>query len=116
MRILACGGRKYANVDVVRAVLAKFDPAISILIHGDQRGADRLAARVAKDLGWSEIVPFPADWDRYKKAAGHIRNQQMLDEGHPDVVIAFPGGVGTDGMVDRARRAKVPVIDLREVA
>ncbi len=38
-----------------------------------------------------------------------IRNQQMLDEAKPDMVLAFPGGRGTDDMVSRAEKAGVPV-------
>lgn len=43
------------------------------------------------------------------KAAGPIRNQRMLDEGKPDLVVAFPGGRGTADMVRRAKAAGVPV-------
>lgn len=58
------------------------------------------------------VVPvrvFKADWDKHGKAAGPIRNQQMLDEGKPDLVLAFAGGKGTDDMCRRARAAGVEV-------
>jgi hypothetical protein len=33
----------------------------------------------------------------------------MLKEGHPDLVVAFPGGKGTAGMIALARAAGIPV-------
>lgn len=53
-----------------------------------------------------------AEWDRLGRKAGPIRNQRMLDEGKPALVIAFPGGTGTAGMVAIARKGRVPVITL----
>ncbi|HVM95122.1 MAG TPA: hypothetical protein VMT89_01980, partial [Candidatus Acidoferrales bacterium] len=52
---------------------------------------------------------FMADWRRNGRAAGPIRNQQMLTEGKPDLVVAFPGGRGTRDMVNKAKAANVAV-------
>lgn len=54
---------------------------------------------------------FPADWDKYGKRAGYLRNVQMLDEGKPDLVVAFPGGKGTAMMVKLAKERGVRVIE-----
>lgn len=54
---------------------------------------------------------FPADWRKYGKSAGPLRNQQMIDEGKPDLVVAFPGGTGTADMVRRAKAAGIRVIE-----
>jgi hypothetical protein len=91
-------------------VLAIHGP--TLIIHGCANGADEWADY------WADVnnVPhraFPADWNKHGKAAGPIRNQRMLDEGKPDMVIAFPGGRGTADMVRRARTAGVEV---REIA
>ena len=51
-----------------------------------------------------------AEWHRLGRKAGPIRNQRMLDEGKPDLVVAFPGGTGTAGMVALACKAGVRVI------
>lgn len=40
---------------------------------------------------------------------GPLRNQRMLEEGKPDLVVAFPGGGGTKDMVRRAAKAGVPI-------
>lgn len=81
------------------------------LIHGDAKGADQLSEQVLKrDFKGGFIVErYPADWNRNKKSAGPIRNQRMLDEGKPDLVIAFPGGKGTAHMVKIAREANIEV-------
>jgi DNA-binding MurR/RpiR family transcriptional regulator len=59
-----------------------------------------------------EHLSYPADWEAYGKAAGPIRNQRMLDEGKPDLVIAFsdlPTTSGTYDMIKRAKAAGIPV-------
>lgn len=106
MRVLVCGGRDFQENYVLTRVLDTFD--ITVLIEGGATGADQLARAWAL----SNRVPnetYKANWARYGKAAGPLRNQRMLDEGKPDTVIAFPGGKGTADMVRRARKAGVPV-------
>lgn len=49
-----------------------------------------------------------ADWATYGDSAGPRRNQEMVDSGL-DLLIAFPGGMGTADMVRRAKAAGVPV-------
>jgi cysteine synthase len=113
MKILVCGGREYTDRSRVATVLQKcLDRYKTItIIHGDARGADRLARDWAIDNSIDQIA-FPADWDKHKKAAGPIRNQQMLDEGKPDLVIAFPGNTGTADMIRRSRKTKIPVVEI----
>ena len=108
MRVLVCGGRDYDDEDAVRAELQSLPPCT--IVHGDARGADRLADRIAAEM-FIVTEPHPADWTRYGKAAGPIRNQEMLDSGI-NLVIAFPGGSGTADMVRRARKAGV---EIREI-
>ena len=49
-----------------------------------------------------EVRTFEADWDRFGKSAGYRRNRQMLDEGAPHILVAFPGGKGTADMRKQA--------------
>ncbi len=81
---------------------------ISFLIQGGARGADYFAWEWANERGVM-CGSYPADWDAHGKRAGPIRNQQMIDEGKPDGVVAFPGGRGTKDMVDRAEKAGLKV-------
>jgi hypothetical protein len=100
---------------MVKVVWEMFDPDDTItLIHGDARGADR-TSEVVFTSGYfknmPEVLKFPANWNAHGKAAGYIRNKQMLDEGEPDLVMAFWDGVspGTKNMVSQAEKAGVPV-------
>jgi len=113
MRVLVCGSREWANGEAMLRRLQTLEAHDKVvIIEGEARGADLMAKGIAKYFGW-EVLPFPADWDKYHRAAGPIRNQQMLVEGRPDLVLAFHADLehskGTKDMVDRARRAGVPV-------
>ena len=103
-RYLICGGRDFADPVMMSRALASLilHPKDAVVIHGDARGADRMAATWAENHG-AKVEPYPADWVRHGKAAGPIRNRYMLMDGRPDVVIAFPGGPGTADMVKQAR-------------
>lgn len=110
-RVLVCGGRNYHDFDRARTALdlAHNERAIDVLVCGMAQGADMLAVRWANAKGVT-VLPFPADWKRYGPPAGPIRNQRMIDEGRPNLVLAFAGGAGTKDMVTRAERASIPVI------
>ena len=106
MRVLVCGGRDFSDAALMCRVLRDTLKAGDTLIAGAARGADALAERFCPPGVTKEI--YPADWQKYGKAAGPIRNQQMLDA-KPDLVVAFPGGRGTADMVRRAEAAGVMV-------
>ena len=57
---------------------------------------------------------YPADWDRFGRAAGPIRNKQMLDEGKPTLVIAVHEDIskskGTKNMVEQAEKRGIDVL------
>jgi hypothetical protein len=123
LRVLVCGDRRFDDDDWLHEVLNEYhDPwnqayHITLVIQGGARGADKLAKEWAKAYG----VPcheYPADWNRFGKSAGVIRNKQMLDEGNPDLVIAFlaPDSRGTKNMIMQAKAFNVPVriIDISE--
>lgn len=122
MRILVCGDRDWTNKDLIAEVLGSF--AFDTLIEGEARGADRLAREVVAKFNFLHhtallIRPFPADWHRYGKAAGVIRNTQMLKEGTPDLVIAFHNYIeksrGTANMLCQAEDAGVLYCLIEEV-
>ena len=94
-------GRDYTNKAVIRTTMEAWLEAGDSIIHGGAPGADMLAAEVAQELGIPARA-YPADWRKHGRAAGPIRNQLMLDDGKPDIVVAFPGGKGTADMIRRA--------------
>ena len=121
MKLLVCGGRNYTNVAQIWRVLDFVrdrtpEPGITCLIDGASDdvtgpyiGADYWAHQWARARG-IETVRVHAKWES-GKAAGPIRNKQMLDEQKPDRVVAFPGGRGTASMVKLAHAAGVPVTE-----
>jgi len=113
-RVLVCGGRDFSETQRACTCLDRLRVSHSIetVIDGGARGADGIASFWARSRGL-ENVTFKADWRTHGKAAGPIRNQRMIDEGKPDLVVAFPGGRGTADMVRRAEAAGVPVIAAR---
>ncbi len=111
MKVLVCGGRDFRNAGLVAATLESLGP-ISRIIHGGAPGADMLAGEWAIANG-IPFEAFPADWDRYGAAAGPRRNAEMLANGKPDMVVAFPGGPGTADMVRKAKAKGVPVKEVR---
>ena len=112
-RILVCGGRDFSDRSLVFHVLdlEALEHGIHVVIQGGASGADKLAREWCYQRQSIRMWNFPADWKKHGKAAGPIRNQQMLDEGKPTKVFAFPGGRGTADMVRRARAAGLPVHD-----
>jgi YspA, cpYpsA-related SLOG family len=107
MRLLVCGGRDFNDRELMSSVLSPIARVTTILIYGAAPGADTLAAKMWKAWG-CPTEAHPADWIRYGKRAGPIRNQEMLFSGI-DLVIAFPGGSGTRDMVERAKKEGVEV-------
>jgi SLOG family YspA-like protein len=111
--VLVCGGRDYRHLGIVGGYLDLTHRIFGIrkIIQGGSTGADRLALEWA--LGHRiEHETYKAEWDKWGKSAGPIRNQKMIDDGKPTLVIAFPGGSGTDDLVNRARRYKIPVMEI----
>ena len=84
-KVLVCGDRRWASRLIIMKYLEALKP--SLVIEGEAKGADTMARIAAEELG-IPVQKFPAEWGKYGKAAGPIRNKQMLDE-KPDLVLAF---------------------------
>ena len=87
MRVLVTGDRDWTDLVVILDRLSEL-PSGTVIIHGACRGADKLAGEAAQLLGFS-IIEYPAEWGKYGRAAGPIRNRQMLEEGQPNLVLGF---------------------------
>lgn len=113
MKVLVTGSRGWTDAQKLGDTLAALKP--TLIIHGGARGADRLADEWAKKNGIQTQIHLP-DWEGYGKRAGMIRNEQMLNESRPDVVVAFWDGAsrGTLHMIGYAgrRRYKVEIVRL----
>ena len=115
VRVLVCGGRDFNDASMVREILDQVheDLNISCIIEGGARGADRLAGAWALVSGIDREV-YHADWNRYGRRAGYLRNVRMANEGKPDLIVAFPGGKGTAMMESIAKDRSIPVYKAKE--
>ncbi len=122
MKILVSGSREMPENQVSRNLICQsiveamgtgdFYWEDLTVITGGAKGADTVAHDLAKDLGAKTLVHY-AEWNRFGKSAGPIRNGRMLDE-EPDVVIAFPIGksVGTRHCIKEAERRGIRTITI----
>ena len=114
-KILICGDREWNDVDTMAAYMQTID-INTIIIHGAARGADAIAGVIASELGMP-VKSYPADWVRYKRAAGPIRNRQMYDTELPDLVVAFHNDLvnskGTKDMIEYAKSKGTPTMCIR---
>ena len=122
-KVLICGGRDFYEeftqdeaetyvCEVLSTLLDPLDKEDVIFISGMARGADQIPIKMKQeDSDWGGIEEYHADWDTYKKRAGPLRNIRMLEEGKPNLVIAFPTkkSRGTHHMIDISRKAGVSV-------
>jgi YspA, cpYpsA-related SLOG family len=113
MKVLICGSRNWSARNPIERELRKL-PAGSIIVHGAARGPDTIADELSGKLGF-EVRRYPADW-KVGRAAGPIRNSQMLEKEHRtdeplDMVMAFTEDLenskGTKDMVTKAKRGGV---------
>lgn len=114
-RVIVTGGREYANEILVYATLSRIlvkHPDL-LVVHGDcKTGADAHART------WCEFhdvphEPHPADWNKYGKRGGPIRNSEMVNKG-ADGCVSFPGNNGTHDCTTKARLAGIPVMMVKD--
>lgn len=115
--VLVCGGRTYDDQRTINYELDLLHSRLPIgeIIEGGAKGADE-CARTWAWLNDVSSVSYVANWKTMGRSAGPIRNQRMLDEGKPSLVVAFPGGRGTADMVRRAKAAGIEVLEISDSA
>lgn len=118
MNIVIFGTRKFNNYLTLKNIIDNSyfykHNNINCVISGAAKGADTLGEQWAKEKG-IEVMRMPAEWDKYGKAAGHIRNKEMAEKA--DCAIGFWDGSvvhsGTNNMINICEKLKVPMIVYR---
>lgn len=115
-RILITGSREWTDTDAIITALSNAwhqfgKPDDAVLVSGAcPTGADAIAEAVWGGMWSYPVERHPADWETHGKAAGPLRNQQMVDLG-ADVCLAFPlpGSRGTKHCMAAAEKAGIPI-------
>ena len=110
--IAITGGKTVTDADAIWAALDKVRAKYPdmVLVHGDGPGVEKIAARWAEARGVAQVVCRP-NWNAHGKAAPFRRNDDIINL-MPKGLIAFPGSGITANLVDKARQAGIPVMDI----
>jgi len=110
VRLLVCGDRNWTCKETISKFIRDLG-GIECIIEGEARGADSVARDIGLALGL-RVLKFPASWEKYGRAAGMLRNRQMLEDGKPTFLVAFHDAIasskGTKHMVNLAKAHGVP--------
>lgn len=111
-RVIIAGSRGFTNYEFLkdtmdRLLVNKHDCDIAIVC-GEARGADTLGKKYAVERGY-RVLSFQADWEKYNKSAGYIRNAEMAD--NADALVVFWDGKsrGTKNMIEIASKKGIPI-------
>lgn len=120
LTVLVTGSRRWVDAHRMEEAMRHFVPSTEnlrvVLVHGAAQGADTMSEHVARRVGWSAVRRFPADWERFGKSAGFVRNADMLAHAKPDLVLGFKSSTefdpalrrgGTEHMLRLAAEANV---------
>jgi hypothetical protein len=114
-----CGDRNWEDDRLIGSVMDILQPAV--VIQGCAKGADTKSKWAADERG-IKTLDFPARWDLYGRAAGPIRNTDMLDRlrAHDGakIVVGFNNDIkkskGTKDMLTQAKKAGILCLIVRE--
>ncbi len=113
-RVLICGSRSIKDKDWV------FDNIESFwyenlacfreltLLEGEANGVDKLAKEYAKINNWENIEEYPADWEKYGRRAGFIRNEEMVKNCDCCLILWDGNSKGTYSDIELCKKYKVP--------
>lgn len=116
-KVIIAGGRDFLDYNLLKEKVNNIliDKRLThkiVIISGCARGADTLGMRYASE-NILDVDEYPADWDKYGKKAGYMRNVEMAE--NADALIAFWDGKskGTKHMIDIATERNLPIRVIR---
>lgn len=114
-RMIVAGGRDYSNQNIVNYYINRVKDVCDsrglnlVIVCGMATGADTLGRNYAISNGL-EVLEFPANWNRYGKSAGYIRNKEMGDVADSAIVFWDGRSKGSKFMIDIMHELKKPVV------
>jgi len=118
---MVSGSRTWTDADAIKSAFRSVQegdhtPPLILVSGRCPKGADKLAELAVKELGGWEIEPHPALWKVHGRAAGFVRNNEMMDS-RPDRVLIFWDGVsrGTKHVIDGCKARNLPYVIFKEV-
>lgn len=113
MKVLITGSRSWTDYRTIVEAFQKIisDSPVTLISGNCPQGADFLCEKAAKELGW-DIELYPADWDKYGKRAGFLRNTEMVELG-AELCLAFihNDSKGASMTVRLAKAKGIPVVE-----
>ena len=108
-KVIIAGGRDFSDYDLLKVKMNRILSNIAdeiVVISGTARGADSLGEKYATEMGY-KLEKYPANWNKYGKRAGYLRNEQMADVAHACVCFWDSKSKGTKHMIDLANEKKL---------
>jgi len=102
MKVAVIGSRTFNDYEEIKRTLSAIN--ITLLVSGGAKGADTLGEQYAKENNIPTKIFFP-DWNKHGKAAGFIRNTDIINEA--ELVVAFwdNSSKGTKDSLQKAEKA-----------
>ena len=109
MKVAVVGSRTFTDYILLKETLDKLYPNIQLIVSGGAQGADSLAEKYAQEEGIPTLIIYP-EWKKYGKAAGFVRNKDIVGAG--DILVAFWDGAskGTKDSIDFAKKLDKRII------
>lgn len=102
MKTIIAGSRGITDYRYLLNCLLKVDIEITAVVSGTAKGVDALGEKYALDAG-IPLIRFPADWARYGRGAGYIRNEEMADFADACIILWDGRSSGSKHMLKEAR-------------
>jgi len=110
MRLIIAGYREFHDYPLLRKKVSHLTKGhtIATILSGKCRGADTLGERFAKEFG-IPVEDHPAEWTKHGKAAGPIRNWEMVENATHAIVFDHPLARGSKDLIKQAKVKRLPL-------
>ena len=113
LNVIIAGSRNMTQAELIPLAVERSGFQVNSVICGMARGADTLG-RLWAEQQEIPVQHFPADWNRYGRAAGPIRNRQMAEVADALIVFIWDNSKGSENMLKQMQRAGKPCFVVRE--